>query len=133
MHEGHANGVQRVENGVIAVAIVVTVVVAGLPWWVLFATFLLFDLSALGYARNARLGAVGYNLVHNYAAPALLAVLWVTLVATGVAVDWLALLAASWAFHVAVDRALGYGLKLATFTDTHLGRIGREARPPARA
>ena len=29
--------------------------------------------------------------------------------------------------HVAVDRALGYGLKLpAGFRDTHLGRIGRD-------
>jgi len=29
--------------------------------------------------------------------------------------------------HVAVDRALGYGLKLHSgFRDTHLGRIGRD-------
>ncbi|MCT1605867.1 DUF4260 domain-containing protein [Nesterenkonia massiliensis] len=36
-----------------------------------------------------------------------------------------ALIAASWTFHIGVDRALGYGLKLGPFTHTHLGRIGR--------
>lgn len=42
---------------------------------------------------------------------------------------WTGLAALSWAFHVAVDRALGYGLKLAAgFEHTHLGRIGRRAR-----
>lgn len=31
-----------------------------------------------------------------------------------------------WIAHIAVDRALGYGLKLSSsFQDTHLGRIGR--------
>lgn len=125
MHDHHASVVQRVENGAIAALIVVTVIVAGLPWWVLLAVFLVFDLSAIGYARSPRAGALGYNLVHNYTVPALLAVVWVALIVSGNSLDWLALLAASWAFHVAVDRALGYGLKLAAFTETHLGRIGR--------
>jgi hypothetical protein len=36
-------------------------------------------------------------------------------------------IAAIWTAHIAMDRALGYGLKLPTgFTDTHLGRIGKE-------
>lgn len=116
---------QRVENGAVAVAIVVAVVGAGLPWWVLLAAFLLFDLSALGYLRNARVGAIAYNLVHHYTAPALLAACYAVLRAGGTDADWLALLAASWGFHVAVDRALGYGLKLTSFSETHLGRIGR--------
>ncbi|TKB06494.1 MAG: DUF4260 family protein, partial [Mesorhizobium sp.] len=31
-----------------------------------------------------------------------------------------------WIAHIAIDRALGYGLKLSSsFQDTHLGRIGR--------
>jgi hypothetical protein len=34
--------------------------------------------------------------------------------------------AALWALHIGVDRALGYGLKYPTaFADTHLGRVGR--------
>ncbi|WP_348642737.1 DUF4260 family protein [Mesorhizobium sp. B2-4-15] len=32
-----------------------------------------------------------------------------------------------WIAHIAIDRALGYGLELSTgFQDTHLGRIGRK-------
>ncbi len=40
-------------------------------------------------------------------------------------IRWLLIIAASWAFHIGVDRALGYGLKLGPFTHTHRGRIGR--------
>ncbi|MGF3057102.1 DUF4260 family protein [Microbacterium sp. YY-01] len=117
---------QRIENGVIAIAILAAVIVAGLPWWVLFAAFLLFDLSALGYVRNARVGAFWYNIVHNYAAPAAIMGAYVIALAAGIDVRWIALLAACWGFHVAVDRALGYGLKAASFSETHLGRIGRQ-------
>jgi hypothetical protein len=36
-------------------------------------------------------------------------------------------LTCTWAFHVAVDRALGYGLKYPdSFAHTHLGWIGRQ-------
>ena len=36
-------------------------------------------------------------------------------------------LACAWAFHVGVDRALGYGLKMPdAFTHTHLGWIGKD-------
>lgn len=116
--------VQRIENALVAVAILVAVIVAGLPWWVLFAAFLVFDLSALGYLRNPRIGAVFYNLVHNYSAPAILALAYALLRANDVSADWVIILAASWAFHVAVDRALGYGLKTRRFQHTHLGKIG---------
>ena len=57
--------IQRIENGAIAAAILTAVIVVGLPWWWLAVTFLVFDLSALGYLRSAEVGAVGYNLVHN--------------------------------------------------------------------
>ncbi|GMA37195.1 hypothetical protein GCM10025876_33990 [Demequina litorisediminis] len=40
--------------------------------------------------------------------------------------DWLMVAALAWAFHIAVDRALGYGLKETDdFQHTHLGWIGR--------
>ncbi len=117
--------IQRVENAAVAAAIVVAVIAYGQPWWLLLAAFLLFDLSALGYLRSSRSGAVTYNLVHNYTGPAIVLSLYVALVLANHRVTWLALLAACWAFHVAVDRALGYGLKLEDFTHTHLGRIGR--------
>jgi hypothetical protein len=36
----------------------------------------------------------------------------------------------AWAFHIGVDRALGYGLKFEDgFQHTHLGTIGRGGRP----
>jgi len=41
-------------------------------------------------------------------------------------VTWLAFVALAWGFHVAVDRALGYGLKFGDdFQHTHLGWIGK--------
>lgn len=86
-------------------------------WWWLFALFLAFDLSAIGYLRGPSLGALMYNAVHSYMAPA---VLFGAFVVTEV--RWVGLLALAWAFHVAVDRALGYGLKHSdAFQHTHLG------------
>jgi len=117
--------IQRIENGSLAVAILVATIALQQPWWLLLAAFLLFDLSALGYLRSPRTGALTYNLVHNYTGPALAMSLYLVLVLLDHQVTWLALLAGCWAFHVAVDRALGYGLKLDDFTHTHLGRIGR--------
>ncbi|GAB3551411.1 DUF4260 domain-containing protein [Arthrobacter tumbae] len=126
--------IQRVENAAIASSIMIAVIAYSQPWWLLFAAFLLFDLSALGYLRSSRAGAVTYNLMHNYTGPALVLSLYFALLLGGRQATWLALLAACWAFHVAVDRALGYGLKLEDFTHTHLGRIGRKPidadRPP---
>lgn len=119
--------VQRLENGAIAAAIVIAVIAAEQPWWWLAAAFLLFDLSALGYAGSPLWGARLYNAVHNYTAPALLMVVYAGFILGGQDLPWVALSAACWAFHVAVDRALGYGLKLDDFAHTHLGRIGRSA------
>ncbi|MGO1509726.1 MAG: DUF4260 family protein, partial [Actinomycetales bacterium] len=120
----------------IAVGIVVAVIAWGQPWWLLLAAFLVFDLSALGYLAGPRVGAVTYNLVHNYAAPAALITAWAALlladVEHGAGADWMVLLAACWAFHVAVDRALGFGLKVGTFGHTHLGVIGAAARADVR-
>ncbi len=119
---------QRVEAGAVALAALVAVV-AVYPewWWVVLAAFLAFDLSMLGYLRSTAAGATTYNAVHNYAFPALAALAALTLEPVSEAVSTTAgVLACAWAFHVGVDRALGYGLKLPdSFTHTHLGRIGR--------
>ena len=90
--------------------------------WIWFVPALLaVDLSMAGYLRGPRLGALTYNMAHNWAVG--LAVLGAGLV-TGVAV--VALVGAVLIAHTGADRALGYGLKLPTgFHDTHLGRIGR--------
>lgn len=132
MEEGGPTGpvvVQRIENGIMAaLAMVGTIAIAPDRWWLPLALFLAFDLSALGYLRSPAVGAAWYNAVHTYAWPAALAI--VASVLTGSAPEvstWFGLVALAWAFHVAVDRALGYGLKLPdAFTHTHLGGIGRD-------
>ena len=92
------------------------------PWWLVVPLLLLPDLSALGYLAGPRIGALTYNVVHNWAFG--LAVLGAGL-ASGVAA--IAVLGAVAIAHVGMDRAVGYGLKLPTsFQDTHLGRIGRD-------
>ncbi|WP_324679205.1 DUF4260 domain-containing protein [Hymenobacter sp. GOD-10R] len=89
-------------------------------WWVLPATFLLPDLSLLGYLAGPRVGALCYNFAHHKALA----------VAVGVAGWWLGqpvlLLAGTvLLLHSAFDRVLGYGLKYGTgFHDTHLGQVG---------
>lgn len=115
--------VQRVENLAIAAFVMTAVVVSGESWWWLVLTFLLFDVSMVGYLAGPRIGAALYNAVHNYTVPAVLAL-------AGFAIDerWWWILVAAWSFHVAVDRAVGYGLKTDEgFTHTHLGRIGKDA------
>lgn len=118
-------GVQRIENLALAGVIAIGYVHFGYAWWGLAAMFLAYDLSALGYVRGPKIGALAYNVVHNYTAPALLGIGYFASVMAGHPVWILGFLAGTWAFHVAVDRALGYGLKLAdAFTNTHLGHIG---------
>jgi len=120
--------IQRIEAGPLAVLTMTgTVVVAPGLWWFPLATFLLFDLSMLGYARSPAVGAAWYNAVHSFAWPALLGVIaLLTRSSLPTASTWLGLTALAWGFHVGVDRMLGYGLKLPDgFTHTHLGRIGR--------
>lgn len=126
-----AVGWQRAENALAAVAVVLVMIARGQPWWVLPAAFLAFDISALGFLVNWRVGALCYNLVHNYAAPAVLLAGWAVLQLSQVSADWLAMLAACWGFHVAVDRALGFGLKIGPFDHTHLGIIGASRGPEA--
>ncbi|MFT4013450.1 MAG: DUF4260 domain-containing protein [Paracoccus sp. (in: a-proteobacteria)] len=92
----------------------------GWPWWAWLLVLLAPDLSMLAYLAGRRIGAIGYNLAHLYAAPFLLMML-------GVAGGGIEVIAASglWLAHVGMDRALGLGLKLPSgFRDTHLGRIG---------
>jgi hypothetical protein len=100
-------------------------VFAHLPyaWWVLPATFLLPDLSMLGYLAGPRVGAISYNLAHHKALAIAVGVAGWALGLPVVVLAGTVLL-----FHSAFDRMLGYGLKYATgFQDTHLGRAGKEA------
>jgi hypothetical protein len=89
------------------------------PWF--FALFLGPDLSMFAYLFGHRIGAVAYNTAHMYTWP--LALLAAGFANHGSLVTTAAL---SWIAHIALDQALGYGLKLpASFEHTVLGPIGR--------
>ncbi|MER8769996.1 DUF4260 domain-containing protein [Mesorhizobium sp. M0960] len=110
----------RLEWVAVAVAALVFYAMAGASWWLFAVLVLAPDLSILGYMAGPRVGAVAYNTLHILVLPVLLALFGSVFdngLATSVALIWIA--------HIAIDRALGYGLKLSSsFQDTHLGRIG---------
>jgi|SRR5690606_39551448 len=93
-----------------------------LSWWWFFALLLAPDLGMIGYVFGPKVGAFTYNLLHH------------RLVASVVALYALASGNVYWQLaavilfaHISLDRALGYGLKFSdSFTNTHLGRIGKE-------
>lgn len=93
-----------------------------------FVVFLLGpDLSAAGYLGGNHLGAITYNIAHNWFVGGLVLGLgwWF-------AVPMLTMAGAILVAHTGIDRVLGYGLKYPTsFQDTHLGRIGRGRPAPA--
>ena len=88
--------------------------------WLLFAVLALApDLSALGYLSGPRVGAMSYNLAHWAAMPGVLA-----LAGLAAESDTALAVALVWFAHIAMDRALGYGLKYPTaFKQTHLQRV----------
>jgi hypothetical protein len=89
------------------------------PWFLLF--LLVPDLSAAGYLGGRHLGAIAYNLVHNWFTGGLVLGLGLVLSVPALTMAGIILVA-----HTGFDRVLGYGLKYPTsFQDTHLGRIGR--------
>jgi hypothetical protein len=106
--------------GVLVVAIAIYAHL-GLNWWLFALLFFTPDLSMLGYLAGPRIGAIAYNAIHTYIAPALLGAFGVlagSQLMLGLAVIWVG--------HIGFDRVFGYGLKYASsFGDTHLGRIGR--------
>lgn len=111
----------RIEGLAAFVAGLAIFVALGGPWLLAIPLLLVPDVSMVGYLRGPRLGALTYNLVHNWA---------IGLAVLGLGV-WSGIGAVTMAgailiAHVGMDRALGYGLKLATsFQETHLGRIGK--------
>lgn len=80
------------------------------------ALFLVPDVSMVAYLTDPKRGAVGYNAIHTYLAPALLAG---AMALRLIPVFWQVPLI--WLGHIGLDRALGFGLKYpAAFRDTHL-------------
>jgi hypothetical protein len=102
---------------------------SGGSWWLFALLFFTPDVGILAYLAGAKWGAVGYNLLHTYSSPAVLALIGVVFPAP------LTLhVALIWAAHIAFDRLFGYGLKFPeAFGATHLGQLGggRRRRPRA--
>ena len=97
---------------------------SGSGWGTFAAWFLVPDISLAGYLLGPRVGAVTYNTLHSEIGPVLLG-----MIALSGALPSLLPIALIWASHVGFDRALGYGLKsMHSFSDTHLGPIGKAAR-----
>jgi hypothetical protein len=75
----------------------------------------------VGYLRGPHVGAIAYNIGHNWFVGGLVlgGGLFLSIPALGI-------VGAILVAHTGADRILGYGLKYPTsFQDTHLGRIGR--------
>ena len=96
----------------------------GDPLW--FVMLLLApDVSMAGYLQGPHIGAITYNLAHNWFVGGL-----VFAIGAALEIDAIAMAGAILVAHTGIDRILGYGLKYpSSFQDTHLGRIGR-GRPP---
>ena len=93
----------------------------GLPWYAFALLLLVPDVSAIGYLRGPRIGAIVYNVAHDLFTGVAIAGIGL---ATGILP--LAAFGAILVAHSGMDRLAGYGLKLPTsFQDTHLGRIGK--------
>ncbi|MGV3489766.1 MAG: DUF4260 domain-containing protein [Devosia sp.] len=98
-------------------------------WW-LFAILLLApDLAFFGYGLGEKWGARIYNFMHTYTHPAIVAAIgWFGGVSVLVEIGLI------WAAHIAMDRALGYGLKYPGLSGfTHLGPMGKAKKAIADA
>ena len=109
----------RLEALAATVAVLTIYARMGGSWWFFVLLILAPDLSIVGYLGGTALGAAVYNLAHAYVVPLGLALYGY--VSGQVLVQQLALI---WLAHIAIDRALGFGLKYATgFRDHHLTRL----------
>ena len=123
MVTGAVRSLLRLEGGAALLLAGAFYLAQGGSAWLLVPLILAVDLSMVGYLASPRVGAVTYNLLHNWVPGLLLLGLgwWLE---NGALLTAGAVLAA----HVGMDRLFGYGLKYPTsFAETHLGRIGRKA------
>lgn len=105
----------RIEAVFVFLASIMIYAKLGFSWWTFGLLFLTFDISMIGYMLSPKIGAYLYNAVHTYIAPFLLIGAWYfsqNNTALCVALIWFS--------HIAMDRAIGYGLKLQEFKSTHL-------------
>jgi hypothetical protein len=114
----------RLEGLAILVAAAAAYLALGGPLLLLVPLLLVVDVSMLGYTAGPRVGAALYNVGHSMVTGIVVAAAGWALGATPLLVAGIVLLG-----HSGMDRLAGYGLKYPTsFSDTHLGRIGRAGR-----
>lgn len=90
-------------------------------WWWFLVLILLPDIGMLGYAVNAKVGAVSYNLFHHKGIAILIYFLGIYF-----EIELLNLAGIILFAHASLDRIFGYGLKFNdAFKNTHLGEIGK--------
>lgn len=109
----------KLEGFMLAALMVVLTYKSGTSLWFLIVTFLVFDISAIGYIKNKKVGAAIYNFGHSTILPS--AILIAGILTNNHTVQiW----SFAWLFHIGIDRTMGYGLKHKTsFKHTHLGSI----------
>ncbi len=117
---GNARNILRIEAAALLVAFLIAYYEMHASWLLFVVLILAPDIGMIGYLRGARVGAWSYNVFHSYVGPV------IALAAAAEFSRAFLPFAIIWAAHIALDRALGYGLKYSdSFTHTHLGVIGR--------
>ena len=113
----------RVEALIVLVVLLALYARTHASWLMFILVLFVPDVAMLGYLRDTRIGAWSYNAFHSYVGPAIC-------LGASIYVPMLLPIAIVWAAHIAMDRALGYGLKYAdSFQHTHLGFIGKAKHP----
>ncbi|MFO1144708.1 MAG: DUF4260 family protein [Amaricoccus sp.] len=117
------NGIRRLlraEAAAVALAAALIAWHLGPSWWLFAVALIAPDLSLFARVLDDRRAALIYNVAHTYLGPALVACFWLATRS-----DAAAAVALAWTLHIALDRALGFGLKdPADVRMTHLGRTG---------
>ncbi len=113
---------QRLEAGVLLVAMLASFIGHNYNWLYFVAGFLVIDLSMVGYLVNNKIGAILYNMFHSLIGPLFLAALAAS------SLPQLDIVATIWLAHIAMDRMLGFGLKeVEGFHHTHLGHLKKRS------
>jgi hypothetical protein len=121
---GTPRALLRLEAMAILIASVLAYGILGDSWWEFALLVLVPDLAIVAYAGGPRIGAMLYNAMHTYIGPVAAG----ALAFAEVLPERAGPICLVWVAHIAMDRALGLGLKFpSAFQATHLGRIGRVA------
>jgi hypothetical protein len=113
------NVITRIENLAVVFGVLYFYQQISGNWYLFFLFLLVPDISMIGYLINKKIGAITYNLVHNYILASLL--IAIGFFANNITFHALGLILTA---HVGIDRVLGFGLKYSSgFKDTHMQRL----------